>query len=187
MQFKEAQARIKARVWKALAQSKIDLSALPEESADALVDIVTEAALLEMDVQLGETVAENERPFLSKQASPQLDEDDPDSEYVLWEGRPFLSLTKHYRITDERVRIEIGLLSKRRIDIELIKIQDINQSQRIAERMINVGDIIINSHDPSNPRVKLENIADVQRVHEILRRAMLDMREKMNFSYREEM
>jgi uncharacterized membrane protein YdbT with pleckstrin-like domain len=96
-------------------------------------------------------------------------------------------LTRHYRITTERVRITEGLLGKAREDIELIKIQDIDQAQRMTERMLNLGDITIRSHDPSHPVVTLDNVRDVQRVHEILRRAVLDAREVKNFSYREEM
>jgi hypothetical protein len=45
----EAQSRVKASVWKALAQAEVDLSVLPREQQEALVEIVTNAALMEID------------------------------------------------------------------------------------------------------------------------------------------
>ena len=180
MRIQEAEAHVKSRIWKAIAQSGIDLSALPEESLEQLVNVVSEAALIEMDYGMGR---EDEESGHKESAEPLVEE----GERTLWEGRPFLSITKHYRITDERIRITDGLLGKKRIDIELVKIQDITQSQRMSERMLNLGDITVKSHDPTNPIIVLDNISDVQNVHEILRRAMLDARNKVNFSYREQM
>lgn len=185
----EVHARVKARIWQAIAQSGMDLSALPKETVEKLVDLTTESALLEMDAQFGRTLEDlkSSAPVLVAGGAGAdlggLDE----GERVLWEGRPLLSLTRHYRITSERVRITTGLLGKEREDIELLKIQDIDQSQTFGERILNIGDITIRSHDPSHPEVILENVTDVQRVHEIVRRAMLDARQRANFAYREEM
>ena len=182
MNITEAQAHVKSNIWKAIAKSGLDLSELPEEKLESLINLVTEAALTELDSEMG-------KAQLAGKVAEGTDsaETTADGERVLWEGRPFLSLTKHYRITDERIRITEGLMSKTRIDIELVKIQDLSQSQRASERMMGIGDIKITSHDPNHPEVTLDNISDVQRVHEILRRAMIDARAKVNFSYREQM
>lgn len=202
----ETQARLKARIWQAIAQSKLDLSPLPHATTEALVNTAVEAALLELDEALTQAVAEagdqeradapaapneTEKPTAHEKTAATLFDNTTDApvagERVLWEGRSFLSLTKHYRITTERVRFSQGLFNKEREDIELIKIQDIDQKQTFGERLINVGDIVIHSHDSSNPTLMMENVGDVQRVHEILRRAMLDARGRANFTYREEM
>jgi uncharacterized membrane protein YdbT with pleckstrin-like domain len=79
------------------------------------------------------------------------------------------------------------LLSKARRDIELVRIQDIDHHQILTERTLNIGDVTISSHDPSDPQVTLNNIRDPSQVHEILRRAMLKARKKYNVSFREEM
>lgn len=180
MNIVEAQAHVKSNIWKAIAKSGLDLSELPEEKLESLINLVTEAALTELDsemakVQLAGDVVEDSAEIT------------PEGERILWEGRPFLSLAKHYRITTERIRITEGLVSKTRVDIELVKIQDISQSQRATERMMGIGDISVTSHDPHHPEITLDNISDVQRVHEILRRAMIDARSNVNFSYREQM
>ena len=112
---------------------------------------------------------------------------DDDAEKVLWEGRPFLSLNTRYVITNERVRIVEGILGKDREDIELVRIQDIDQSQSISERLLNIGDILIRSHDTTNPQAVIRNVKDPQAVHEILRRAVLDARKRHKLVYREEM
>ena len=74
-----------------------------------------------------------------------------------------------------------------REDIELVRVQDVDHTQSLGERMTNIGDVIIRSHDPSNPEVILRNVTDPQGVHEILRRAVLEARRRYGMSYREEM
>lgn len=191
MSVDAAEARIRASVWQAIAEGNIDVSAVPKEQLTALVELVTDTALLELDDELGfidTKLAHDVKLSAVPEKEPEpAEEVTEEGERILWEGRPFLSLTRHYRITTERVRITEGLLGKDREDIELVKIQDIDQTQRMTERMLNLGDITVRSHDPSHPQVVLDNVRDVQRVHEILRRAMLDAREQLNFSYREEM
>ena len=181
MIINEAQARIKGRVWQAVAQTELDLNGLDKASLEALVDLVSEAALLELDTTLGDSI-----PAEAVQAAePDLFNDG--KEDVLWEGRPFLSLVLHYTITDERIRITEGLLAKKRQNVELVRIQDMDYKQTVSERMLNLGDITIRSHDSSNPIIVLKNVTDPEAIYEVLRRAVLHARKKHNFTYREEM
>jgi hypothetical protein len=182
MYVKDAQARIKAKVWQAIAQSELDVKALDRDTLDALVNLVAEAALMDVDNQMGKDLAQQDDPGLV--ADSILDDDKED---VLWEGRPFLSISLHYTITDERIRITEGFLGKARENIELIRIQDVDYSQTFGERLLNLGDINIHSHDSSHPVVELKNIKDPEAVYEIVRRAVLGARRKHNFTYREEM
>lgn len=179
MSVNEADARIRARIWQAIAQSELDLSGVERETLEALIQLVSESALLEMDAEIEDSLAP-ETAFIENA----LNDEDED---LLWEGRPFLSLTLYYRITDERILITEGLFGKANENIELIRIQDIAHKQSFGERMINVGDIIIKSHDTSHPSFMLKNVRDPKVVHEILRKAVLAARKKHNFTYREEM
>jgi uncharacterized membrane protein YdbT with pleckstrin-like domain len=108
-------------------------------------------------------------------------------EKILWQGRPFLSVSTNYLITDERIRVIHGLIGKDREDVELIRIQDIDLKQTLSDRILNVGDITILSHDSSHPELLLENVRDPDTVHEMLRRAVLNARKAHGLSYREEM
>ena len=182
MTINEAQARIKARVWQAVAQADLDLSALDKETLESFVDLVTESALLEIDSELDASKLANKQAAVADD-----DEYDEFGEQVLWQGRPFLSLVLDYTITSERIKITSGLLGKAHENIELIRVQDVDHSQTFGERMLKIGDITIRSHDPSHPEVVLRNIQDPNGVYEILRRAVLEARKRHNFSYREEM
>jgi len=183
MNITEIQARLKAGIWQAVAQSGVDISSLPQEELDKLVGAITTGVLQEIDDIFSQASG---RPT-SVQAAPAETADDAATEVVLWAGRPFLSLTRQFQITNERVRISEGLLGKEREDIELVRIQDVDHKQTMTERLFNLGDIYIRSHDPSHPEVILNNIANPMEVHEILRRAILKARQRHNLSYREEM
>ena len=182
MSVNEVKTNIKARVWKAVAQSELDVSGLSKESLETLIDLVAEAAMLESDEELGKSIGTRE---MSTAVSPDVFNDA--KEDILWEGRPFLSISLHYTITDERIRITEGFLGKARENVELVRIQDVDYSQTFSERILNLGDINVRSHDSSNPIIILKNIKDPEQVYEILRRAVLNARKKHNFTYREEM
>ena len=175
MTTNEAHTRIKARVWQEIATLNLDVSAIDKETMNSLVDVVSEAALLEVDEMMAESAQET------------AVSDDDDDESVLWKGRPFLSAVTYYTITDERIKMRSGLLGKTYEYIELIRIQDLHHSQSFGERLVKVGDIKIRSHDPSHPEFVLENVQDPSAVYEILRKAIKAARKRHNFSYREEM
>lgn len=187
----ESQARLKARIWKSLAQSTVDTSKLSDAELETLVDVTTAAALLELDDQLGQTAREAESEMAPTQGSDPDSSDDQlfldGKEDTLWEGRPFLSMTTHYLITDERIRITHGLLGKSSENVELVRVQDMDYSQSVFERSIRIGDVTVRSHDSHKPIIKLNNVVDPQGVYEILRKAVLNARKRHGFTYREEM
>jgi hypothetical protein len=182
MSVNEIKANIKARVWKAVAQSELDVSGISKESLESLIDLVAEAAMAESDEELDKSIGAR---GVDTAVTPDILNDA--KEDILWEGRPFLSISLHYTITDERIRITEGFLGKARENVELIRIQDVDYSQTFSERILNLGDINVRSHDSSNPIITLKNIKEPEQVYEILRRAVLYARKKHNFTYREEM
>ncbi|MFN8455674.1 MAG: PH domain-containing protein [Anaerolineae bacterium] len=182
MSLPELRAKIKAGIWQAVAQSGVNLAGVPQAEMDGLIGAITESVLKEMDDFLGQVSGQP-----ASAAVAAVDEGDDEVEKVLWEGRPYLSLSTHYKITSERVRITEGLLGKDREDIELVRVQDIDVSQSLTERALNIGDIHIRSHDKSRPAVILNNVSSPLEVHELLRRAIQKARKKYNVTYREEM
>jgi len=182
MSMKEAHSRIKSEIWKSIAKSEIDLSAVPQDDLEALVELVTSTALIEIDRELGGQTGQNDLPKPGDAVVGGLEE-----ETVLWSGRPFLSLVTEFLITNERIRIISGFLGKDREDVELVRVQDIDQRQTISDRLLKLGDIIVMSHDSSDPKVTLYNIKDPEKVHEILRRAVLNARKRHGMIYREDM
>ena len=187
MSIESSQARIKSKIWQAIAQGDVDLTGLERDQVEDLVTLVTEAALREMNSEIGTVAAETKRqaPLLAQEQRESIW--DNNQEDTLWEGRPFLSLTLHYLITDERIRITEGLLGKTSENIELVRVQDVQYSQTMTERLLNLGDVTITSHHPNQPTIILKNVENPSHVYEILRRAILNARKKHNFTYREEM
>lgn len=181
MAVTEAKDRVLNRIWQSIATSGVSVNAIPQDQLGALVNAIADGVLVAIDQELeaaGLPVRE-----LAAEGSPALG----DEEKLLWEGRPFLSLSTYYRITNQRVRAQYGLIGRDFDDIELIRIQDLDRSQGLSERILGIGDVHIASADPSLPTLTLRNVSDPEAVHEILRRAMLDARKKYRYSVQEEM
>lgn len=174
----EVRSKVSARIWQSVAQSGVELSSVPRDQLQVLVDAITDGVLVAVDEVLNGLSAEGT-------SADELATDD--GETVLWAGRPFLSLVEHYLVTSERIRITRGLLGKDRQDIELARLQDIDHKQTLGERVLNLGDIIIHSHDPARPQAVLRNVSDPMEVHEVIRRAMLDARRRHRHTFQEEM
>lgn len=178
----EVRSKVSARIWQSMAQSGVEGSSIPEEQLQALVNSITDGVL----VAVNEVLADVNSVGLAESV-PTTELADDEEEVVLWEGRPFLSLVETYMLTSERLRITRGLVTKDRQDIELVRLQDIDHKQNLSERVLNVGDIIVHSHDPSAPEVTLRNITNPMEVHEMIRRAMLDARKRHRHTFQEEM
>jgi hypothetical protein len=181
----ETEARIRAEVWQAIAETDLDLSSLDKEMRSALVDLVTLSALNAVDKELGGFLKENQES-IDALAGDEVEALD-DEEIILWEGRPFLSIAMHYLITDQRIRIAQGLFSRTYQNVELVRVEDIDHKQSFGERIINRGDIEVRSHDPSSPIIVLENVSDPEEVYKILRNAVRNARKDLGLTFQEEM
>ncbi|MFN2222756.1 MAG: hypothetical protein ACK2UH_09405, partial [Candidatus Promineifilaceae bacterium] len=91
MSANDSRDKIRSRIWKAVAQSEIDLSTLPSEEVEHLVDVVTEAAILEIDAYMDHQTETDQAA-----ADHYYPLGDDDEEKVLWKGRPLLSISEHY-------------------------------------------------------------------------------------------
>jgi len=169
-------AKLKSAVWKAVADSGVDLSVFPAEQQARLVDAVADAGLDMVNEILDEAISGEKGKVVLE-----------GEEVVLWEGRPFLSLVESYVITSERIKVSKGLLGKDYENFELVRIQDIDVSRGLGERMIGLGDIHIKGADPSTPELTLRNIKAPTEVYEILRKGWLAARKRHGLIFREEM
>jgi hypothetical protein len=173
MAIERSRERLAGRIRGILDGSGVNLSWLSDDERERLVARLTDGVLATLDELLDEEDAER-RP-----AAPSGDEQ------VLWAGRPFLSIGEHYTVTNERVRVERGVLSRRTDDIELVRLQDIDLSQGLTERMMNVGDITLRGSGAAELVLVLRNVREPDRVQEIIRRAMLEARRRHGLQFRE--
>jgi hypothetical protein len=193
MSVEETRARLDGRIRQAITDSHMTFSADQQAHLNEMIGQITDGMLVEFDAILGGMVRSGQfpvpsagiaAPVASAQASSPAAAVGP--EEMLWEGRPFLSLGTRYIVTDQRVRVITGLLGQDIDDIEIIRIQDVDHTQGITERLLNIGDIVLRSTDPSRPRVVLRNVTDPVAVHEIIRRAILEARRRFPFAFRQE-
>lgn len=175
MAIEKIRAQVISSIWQAIAQSGVDLSAVPQEAQDKLVNKICDTVMLTMDSILDENAG----------PKPAEAETDEFGEQVVWRGRPFLSLVESYVVTNERVKVITGLVSRHVENFELIRVQDIDFKQGITERMLNIGDITIRGHDPSDPVMVLRNVPKPEDVYETLRRAWLEARKRHGLQFRE--
>ena len=177
MAIEQTRAQVISSIWQAVAQSGVDLSSVPAEQQAVLVGKIADQMMSTMNSLLDEVQV------------PPVDEEvvDEMAETILWKGRPFLSLVETYTITSERIKIVHGMLSRGVENYELIRIQDIDLSQGVSERLFGIGDLTIRGHDASDPQIVLRNIPKPEEVYETLRRAWLEARKRHGLQFREYM
>jgi hypothetical protein len=75
----------------------------------------------------------------------------------------------HYILTTERLRHTFGVLNKHTEEIELYRVRDTQLHEPFLLRLVNAGNIIIISHDPSSPRFTINAVKDPHHFRELLR------------------
>lgn len=177
MTIEKIRTQLISSIWQAVAQSGVDLSAVPQDQQEKLVAKVADNVMVTMDSILEEEAS------AKAEDETQGDQD----ERVLWQGRPFLSAVENYSITSERIKITKGLLARNVENFELIRIQDIDYKQGVTERMLGVGDINIRGQDASEPKIVLRNVSHPEDVYNVLRKAWMDARKRYGLQFREYM
>ena len=81
--------------------------------------------------------------------------------------------TTRYKITSYRIDFERGILKKRIDTLELWHVEDIRFEQGILDRIMNVGSIIILSHDETTPKLELHGIPDPRPIFEKLKQRVI--------------
>ena len=86
---------------------------------------------------------------------------------------PFLNwLTTHFVITDRRVMFRHGVLTRSGIDIPLARINSVEFTHRLIDRMLRTGTLIVES--ASQDPLEFYDIPDVKGVHSLLYQEVFD-------------
>ena len=169
MSLEAQKTRITARIWQSIAQSGVDVSAVSRDRLDQLVESITAGVMQEFDAMLPELDLPQGAAALGTPKSEAAGEEE-----VLWEGRPFLTLNERYVVTTQRIRIVTGLIGRGHEDIEMIRLRDVDHTQGIGERLLNIGDVLLHSSDATGPSVVLRNVADPHTDYLCLRVCLLE-------------
>lgn len=85
-----------------------------------------------------------------------------------------------YRIGEERLYFETGLLNTRADDILLYRVRDITMTISFWQRLTGVGTIIVDSSDKTMPTLAIRDVKHPREVKELLHRQV----EKAKLAYR---
>lgn len=91
-------------------------------------------------------------------------------------GMP-LSFTR-YRLSEDRIFLEIGLLNMKQEEVLLYRIRDISLTRSLAQRLFGVGTVKLHSSDKTTPELILKNIKHPNEVKELIHRQVEEMKLK---------
>ena len=82
------------------------------------------------------------------------------------------SLGVRYRVTNRRIVVETGVLSKRLEQVDLYRINDYAVERPFSQRLLHTGNLVLKTMDPSSPELALHAIkTDVVALYERVRAA----------------
>jgi uncharacterized membrane protein YdbT with pleckstrin-like domain len=85
-----------------------------------------------------------------------------------------------FTLTNQRFRIERGILSKRFDEMELYRVKDITMSQPFIQRLVGLGTITMMTSDATTPTVALPAIAEPRQVLDLVRGEVERVRRERN-------
>jgi membrane protein YdbS with pleckstrin-like domain len=88
----------------------------------------------------------------------------------------------HYKVTNQRVLIESGVLSRSLEEIDMRSIDDIEYQQPFLERIFGIGKVYIVSTDKVAPRLALLGIHDPRQTRELIRGAAYQVSQRQLFT-----
>lgn len=87
-----------------------------------------------------------------------------DRRHLMWWP---ITFTK-YRVENQRLYTETGLLSTREEECLLYRIMDVSYERSFGNRVFGTGTIRLTTKDASTPVIELKNIADSRRIKDLL-------------------
>lgn len=96
----------------------------------------------------------------------------------LWIIRWWVTRTTVYELTNQRLRIRSGILTRRLDELELYRVKDYVLEQPLLLRLVGLGNLMLVTSDATTPTVALRAIAGVEEVRELLRNAVQTERDR---------
>ncbi len=186
MQRDEVRQTVSTQFFQSLAETGTQITALPQDQLQAIVNAMADSVFAAIAAVEDEHLA----PAGRAAAMPMYNSEEPmeeAEEKEIWRGRPYLTVGTVYELTTQRVRVIRGILGNRMEEVELVRVRDTKFKQHLGERMLDVGDITIISTDPTTPELVLNNVKNPVEVRELIRKAVIEEKNRRGLRYREEM
>ena len=88
-----------------------------------------------------------------------------------------LSFTR-YRLSEDRLFCETGFLNLKSDEVLLYRVQDLELSMRLGQRIFGVGTVCVHSSDKSMPHLDLKNVKDPRKVKELIHQSVEQAKDK---------
>ena len=172
-QFRE---RYQGAFYASLEEGKIEISALPAPQLQALCRAFADAAFSVLQS------LDDEVPTPAVAAGKEGEAE----EQLLWSAKSELKLGLRYELTSQRLRIFEGMLGRSLREIDLITVREAKMTQQLAERMVNIGDIILVTTSADRPEVRIEDVKNPMEVRELIRKAYLAEQKRRGLKYQDQ-
>ena len=90
----------------------------------------------------------------------------------------YLVASTRYRLTNQRLFAQTGLIAKNLEEVELFRVKDVTLSQGVIDRMLGTGTVTVLSTDDTAPRLELAGIRDPMAAKGALRTAFRAARQR---------
>lgn len=77
-----------------------------------------------------------------------------------------------YAITDRRLRIETGLVARRKRQVRLEWVQDVQMHQSVTERFLGIGTVVFITHDETDWEFRFRGVAGPRRLLGVIEEAL---------------
>ena len=91
-------------------------------------------------------------------------------------GMP-LSFTR-YRLSEDRLFCETGFLNLKSDEVLLYRVQDLELSMRLGQRIFGVGTVCVHSSDKTMPHLDLKNVKNPREVKELIHQSVEQAKDK---------
>jgi membrane protein YdbS with pleckstrin-like domain len=88
----------------------------------------------------------------------------------------------HYRVSNQRIVIQSGVLARQLEEIDMRSIDDIEFHQSFIERLFGIGEVYIVSTDKVAPKLALHGIQDPLKVRELIRSTAYQVSQRQLFT-----
>lgn len=99
----------------------------------------------------------------------------PGGERVLWKGRPSFicspirSIMTRFELTNERLKVAKGFVSRHRQEIDLYRVEDVDVKQGVIQRLFDLGNINLYSSDASTPVYTMYDVPHPENIKDQIR------------------
>ncbi|MFQ5591739.1 MAG: PH domain-containing protein [Phycisphaerae bacterium] len=100
---------------------------------------------------------------------------------IVWGGVLLRLFQRRYRLTNQRLFIERGILNQTVDQTELIRVDDVRLFKTPLNRLFGLGSIVISSTDASDSKVTIEGIQQPEQIAEAIRSNMWTLRRRSLF------